>query len=182
MEANTTFKEWMVRAEFSDDTERLKMEEFTRPSRVGKVKTPESLDEMTIGQMVEMSNCKNGREMFYSVCRVLLGMDDAKTDGCRAVEVVRFVGWVLGQVKVINELFDRAKIKPTSEELRAGIEKLHFGIFGMIDWYALRMGITDHEEVMSVPWGRVYKCLDMDTKKREFEKRLVKVYQDEHRK
>ena len=51
----------------------------------------------------------------------------------------------------------------------------------MIDWYALRMGITDHEEVMRVPWMRVYQCLSMDNQKQEFEKRLSEVYNDEHR-
>ena len=80
----------------------------------------------------------------------------------------------------INKLFDSVKSKPTKEEERAGIENLKFGVFGLIDWYALRMGITDHEEVTKVTWGRVYKCLEMDNKKRDFEKRLAEVYRNEH--
>ena len=100
---------------------------------------------------------------------------------CKATEVVSFVGWVYGRIEKINALFDKAKRKPTDKEIRAGINKLQFGIFGMIDWYALRMGITDHEDVMRVPWMRVYQCLSMDNQKQEFEKRLSEVYNDEHR-
>lgn len=181
MKEDTKFKHWLVTALFSKDTEKLELDKMHRPLKVGKVKTPSSLDAMTIGQMVKMSDCRTGGEVFYKVCEVLLGLCKGQVDNCRAVEVVRFTGWVLGRVKMINELFDKAKKKPTDEELRAGISNLKFGIFGLIDWYALRMGITDHEEVTNVPWGRVYKCLDMDTKTREYEMRLQKVYEDEHR-
>lgn len=180
MNTKANFKTWLILAEVSKDTEALKLEKLTRPRKVGKVATPETLDDMTIGQMVQLSDCGTGGDMFYRVCKVLLGLEPKQVDRCRAVEVVRFVGWVYGQVSAINKLFDKAKRKPTAEEVRAGINQLTFGIFGMIDWYALRMGITDHEEVMSVPWVRVYKCLDMDNQKNEFERRLSKEYSHEH--
>ena len=181
MKEGENFRHWMVVATFSKDIERLELEKCTRPLKVGKVLTPASLDDMTIGQMVQMSNCDTSAELFYRVCKVLLGMDAAQVDDCPATEVVRFVGWVLGRVKVINDLFDKAKSTPSDEEVRAGINQLKFGIFGLIDWYALRMGITDHEEVMGVPWGRVYKCLEMDTRTNDYKKKLQKVYEDEHR-
>lgn len=182
MRDEETFKHWIVVATFSKDIERLELEKCTRPLKVGKIHTPSNLDDMTIGQMVQMSDCKTGSQLFYRVCKVLLGMEAQQVDNCLAVEVVRFVGWVLGRVKIINDLFDKAKSKPSDEEVRAGINHLKFGIFGLIDWYALRMGITDHEEVTKVPWGRVYKCLDMDTRTNEYKKKLQKVYEDEHRK
>lgn len=182
MRKEERFRHWIVVATFSKDIERLELEKFTRPLMVGKIPTPTNLDDMTIGQMVQMSECKTGAQLFYKVCDVLMGMSARQVDDCSAVEVVRFVGWVLGKVKTINELFDKAKSKPSDEEVRAGINKLKFGIFGLIDWYALRMGITDHEEVTRVPWGRVYKCLDMDTRTNDFRKKLQKVYEDEHRK
>ncbi|MCI6672417.1 MAG: hypothetical protein MSG77_07760 [Prevotella sp.] len=182
MDKGTKFKEWIIRAEFSHDTANIELEKLTRPLRVGSIRTPIDLNDMTIGQMVQLSECKNGREMFYIVCGVLLGMKQKQVDDCRAVDVVRFCGWVAGRLKQINALFDSVKSKPTTEEEKAGVSSLNFGVFGLIDWYALRMGITDHEEVTNVTWGRVYKCLEMDMKKREFDKRLAKVYEAEHRK
>ena len=76
------------------------------------------------------------------------------------------------KVEKINKLFEKASGKPSEIERRAGIDKLTFGLFGMLDWYALRMGYVDHDEVLRVGWMRIYKCMDMDTKKAEFNKRL----------
>ena len=109
------------------------------------------------------------------VTKVLLGMDEQETGECLAVEVVSFVGWVIGQVERINRLFDKAKGHPTDKEVRAGIERLKFGMFGLVDWYAKRMGIQNHDDVMGVSWIRVYKCLDMDTKTKEFNRRLAEI-------
>lgn len=181
MNESTRFKEWIVRAEFSKDVEHLKLEEMTRPLKVAGAKTPNDLNEMTIGQMVQLSECKTSRDLFYITCKVLLNLDEKEVNNAFAVDVVRFCGWVLGQIKFINNLFDSVKSKPTAEEERAGINALSFGVFALIDWYALRMGIADHEEVTKITWSRVYKCLEMDYKKREFEKRLAKVYENEHR-
>lgn len=81
----------------------------------------------------------------------------------------------------ISKLFAKAKGTPTEREKKAGIDKLSFGLFGLLDWYALRMGITNHDDVLPVPWMRVYKCLDMDEKKALFNKKLQEVISDEYR-
>ena len=70
----------------------------------------------------------------------------------------------------------------TSEQMRAGIDRLNFGVFGLIDWYARRMGITDHDEVLKVPVLRVYQCLKMDKEQQEYENRLAKVIRGERKK
>lgn len=181
MEKDVSFNEWLTVAMFSADIKDLNLEGMSRPEKVGGKDVPESLDEMTIGQMLDLSSLSDGREMFFRVCEVLLGLKESETGKARAVEVVRFVGWVLGRVKEINGLFEKTKGNPTPQELKAGIRRLNFGVFGMIDWYAQRMGITDHEEVMSVPWMRLYKCLDMDNQTKEFNRRLAKVYENEYR-
>ena len=118
---------------------------------------------------------KDGRAMFYNTTRILLGMSEQETARALAVEVVSFVGWVIGQINRINRLFDKAKGHPTQKEVRAGIEQLKFGMFGLIDWYAKRMGIQNHDDVMGVSWMRVYKCLDMDTKTNEFNRRMAQI-------
>ena len=74
MNESTRFKEWIVRAEFSRDTEHLELERFTRPLRVAGKNTPSDLNDLTIGQMVQLSECKNGKEMFYLTCEVLLSL------------------------------------------------------------------------------------------------------------
>lgn len=181
MKKETTFREWLTLVLLAQDMETLELEKMSRPAYVGGIETPENLSGMTMGQMLKLSGCANGRELFYTVTSTLLHMNKESTDKARAIDVVRFVGWVIGKVKQINDLFDKTKKKPTALEVRAGIDKLSFGIFGLVDWYAQRMGITDHEEVMDVPWVRVWQCLDMDTKTAEYRKRYNQVLADEYK-
>ena len=179
MDINTNFKTWLILANHAANLDGLKLETMTRPLKVGKATTPENLNAMTLGQMIDLSELKTGSEMFYKVCEVLLDMKPKDVNKAPAVEVVRFVAWVAGSVKRINKLFDSVKNKPSKEELQAGINRLNYGIFGLIDWYAKRMGIADHDEVLGVHWGRVYQCLKMDNETAEFQKRLNKIYADE---
>jgi hypothetical protein len=72
-------------------------------------------------------------------------------------------------------------VKPTQQQVRAGINNLRFGLFGVLDWYALRMGYQDHEKVADVPWINIYKCMDMDAKKAIYERKYQEVISDDNR-
>ena len=56
------------------------------------------------------------------------------------------------------------------------MEKLDFGSFGVLDWYARRMGITNQNEVREVAWVRIFQCMKNDAIKNEYERRLAKQY------
>lgn len=174
---STKFGYWIHVAVHTD----FKLRVFSRPEKVGGVDVPASLDTLTIGQLMQLSELKDGNESFYTICAVILGLTRKQTDNARAVDVVRFVGWVIGEVRKINKLFEKSNIEPTPQEKKAGIEQLKFGLFGMLDWYAKRMGIQNHDEVTEVPWLRIYKCLDMDNKTALYNRRLNEVYNDEYR-
>ena len=103
MDIKTNFRTWLVLANHAANLDGLKLETMTRPLKVGKLTTPENLNSMTLGQMIDLSELKNGSEMFYKVCSVLLGMKPKQVDKAPAVEVVRFVGWVAGSVSVTGK-------------------------------------------------------------------------------
>jgi len=180
MKRGTTFREWLTVVSFARELP-FKLEELSRPYSVGGHRVPETLDGLTIGQLLTLSEMRDGAELFYVVCEVVLGMTKAETAESDAVEVVRFVGWVVGQVKKINGLFEKTTTKPDDKEIKAGIRELKFGMFGLLDWYAQRMGIADHHEVEDVSWLIVYKCLDMDTKRQQYNKRLQEVIANDYR-
>lgn len=172
-----TFGEWRVIAEATRKLD-LEIRDMPRPIRVGDRTTPEGIETMTMGQMLTLSSCKDDWSMFYAVCHELLDMDSRETDAAYAPQVVMFVGWAIHEIERMNELFKGIKTTKTAEEKRAGCEKLDFGAFGLVDWYAKRMGIHDHEEVMNVPCLRVYQCLKMDAERDEYEKRLAKILRE----
>lgn len=181
MERDVKFKQWMIVAAHSKDVEGLELEKLGRPQKVGGCKVMDDLSEMTLGQMMELQDCEGAKDMFYRTCRVLLGMEKHDVDESLAVEVVAFTGWVAGRIIKINKLFNSVKLEPTDDQVRAGISKMNFGIFGIVDWYAKRMGITDHEKVFGVSWMRIYKCLEIDTRTEQFNRRLHKVMSRKNR-
>jgi hypothetical protein len=57
----------------------------------------------------------------------------------------------------------------------AGIEKLNFGMFGLADWYARRMGISDHDEAFNTPWLRIWQCRKNDIEEAEYRDNLQRI-------
>jgi hypothetical protein len=177
MDNNTTYGYWRVVARHCAYTI---PEDFARPEYVGQTKCPEDMAGVTIGQLLEMGEA-DGPNTDYRIIDIMLGMDKAQADKCRATEVVAFLSWISRQVKHINRLFEQVQTKPTAKEKQAGVENLQFGLFGILDWYAKRMGITNHDEVLDVPWMRIYKCMDMDNKVERFQRRLNEISMQEAR-
>jgi hypothetical protein len=79
------------------------------------------------------------------------------------------------EMERIGKLFQSLGVEHSSDEVAAGIDKLEFGTFGIVDWYAKRMGIIDHEEVFNTPWARIFQCMKIDHENNEFEKRYRQI-------
>lgn len=148
-----------------------------KPYMVAGKRTPDTLNDLTMGELLELQSVNNERELILKACAILLSIDERKALKSKANEVLGFAMWVSKELGRISKLFESTNIPPTAEEKQAGVDSLNFGLFGLLDYYALRMGITDHEQVEYVPWIRVYKCLDMDAKKARYEKRLRNILQ-----
>lgn len=176
MNIDTEFAYWIKIAPLAG----FKMEEYSRPAFVGKHEVPQNLNELTIGQLIELSQLEDTTESIYRIAEIVMGLNRKEIDKARAVDVVRFAGWVCSETKKINKLFDSiGSDKPTAKEKKAGIDTLRFGLFGMLDWYALRMRIQNHDDVLGVPWMRIYKCMDMDSKKQKYERNLQRIAAEE---
>ena len=180
MNVGMKLKEWLVLARHGRFVDEVDVKSLPRPSRVGRNEVPQDLNGLTLGQLLQLQEMSTERDTFFAPCRVLFGMKDEEVAECRALEVVCFASWVAREVERIGKLFEACHNEPRPQEVRAGIHRLNFGIFGMIDWYARRMGITDHEEVERVPWVRVYKCMQMDAETDAFNRRLNEVYRQEN--
>lgn len=150
-------------------------ENIPKPWSVSHRKTPDTLNDLSMGELMQLQAISTERDTLFVPCCVLLGMFESDVLKADAQEVIGFINWVAREVQRINKLFASTSVPPTAEEQQAGADSLNFGPFGLLDYYALRMGITDHEAVEYVPWVRVYKCLDMDARKMKYERRLRKI-------
>lgn len=175
------FCEWLRLLRHGTFEKSFQFERLSKPMFVSGKVVPDDLNELTFGQIVKLQEIQKMEDMFFTPLKVIFGMSIDEVMNAEATEVVRFAAWVAREMVRINKLFASTNRKPTEKERRAGVENLKFGIFGTVDYYAQRMGISDHEEVMSVPWIRVYKCLQIDSEKAKYELRLRKVFENEQR-
>ena len=176
MDKKTTFKYWLAVARHTS----YKIGKQPRPEFVGDVEVPENLNQLSIGQLIDLSQLSDSEESLYQIVSTVLGLSHKEVEQARAVDVVMMIGWVTSEVERINKLFETTDTaKPTRLEKEAGIDNLRFGLFGMLEWYAVRMGISDHDQVLKTPWLRIYKCMDIDNKRNQYERNLQKLQAEE---
>lgn len=96
-----------------------------------------------------------------------------------AYDVWGFAIFAAKETDRINKMFGSVHLEYTEQEKKAGIDKLQFGVFGILDWYAKRMGITDQNQVNNEKWVRIYQCMKNDMEEAAFNRRLQKVYENE---
>lgn len=149
-----------------------------RPKMLCGVPTPENLNGITYGTLCGLSYAsRNPETAIFDVCNVLLDIDRDTLMQEPADDVFGFIRFVSGEAERINKMFDDIAIEPTKEQIQAGANNLNFGAFGTLDWYARRMGITNHDEVMILTWERIYQCMKIDNEMQMYERRLNKIYE-----
>ncbi len=152
------------------------------PKKFCKRDVPDTLQMATFGTLTQLQQAAKDNDYFKTCCKlvsVLTGVDEKVVASRRAFDVLGIVNMVQAEMERIGKLFQSLHTESTSDEVAAGVDKLEFGTFGIVDWYAKRMGIIDHEDVFATPWARIWQCMKIDHENNEFEKRYRKII--EHR-
>lgn len=145
------------------------------PVEILGVKVPANLDGIKMGQLLELQAIKPSNSI-TEPARVLLGIERGRLLRCEAFKVIGFNNFTAGQMGSIAKRFGAIPSLTTAQERRAGADKLNFGIFGLIDAYAKRMGITNHDKVLDVKWLHIWQVLYNDARTVLYERRLRDVY------
>ena len=182
IDKNTTLKDFI----FYTDLFRLeekqiddlfnKLELKGRPSSILKKTVPPDLDYLTFGELGKIQSIKTVEDMLFVPIKIILDIDKEKVLNCKAFDVIRFMLFVKKELERIGKLFSEIKYKPSAEEIQAGINQIDNGIFGIMDWYARRMGIINHEYIENISWLIIYKCMAIDNTNAKFEKKLREIY------
>ena len=154
-----------------------------RPNKMCGRDVPSSLNDLTFGELTALSTDGNNIAVALNCAAVVLGVTSRRRVLREpASTTAGFLNFVHAEIKRINQLFADINRKPNADEIAAGVESLQFGAFGVVDWYARRMGFRDHDDVMSVKWVRIYECMRIDTETREYERRLRDILAQKHNK
>lgn len=172
-----TVKEFFILSDVASNQEDVKaqLESLPKPLFVCGVRTPDTLNDLLFGVLAMLQGISTPEEFIMVPCRELLKLTDDQVMGAKAEDILGFCMWTGKEVERINKLFASTSVKPTQEEIQAGIESLQFDTFNLMDNYATRMRITNHEDVERVPWVRIHRCMKIDSQRAQFQRRLQKI-------
>ena len=180
-----TLKEFTLAYSIASNREEVdeQINRLPRPATLQGKEVPTDLNEQAYGTIIALQQGINDKatdiERIATCAKILLDVEI--TEESEASEVLGFGKWIAEELIRISNLFASIQTAPTPEEIQAGVRELNFGFFGTLDWYARRMGITDHAEVERTPWIRIFKCMEMDNKQAQYERRLRQIYAQKNR-
>ena len=180
-----TGKVLMLESILTEESQQLLLK-LPKPRTLLGKDVPADLNGITIGQLSELHEAidygalltvksENMRTIVTESARILLGVAPLKVLRSRADHTIGFAVWVMRELERIAKMWKAISVPPSAEAVQAGVEQLTSDTFSTIDWFALRMGIADHDAVMSVPWVRIWRCMKDDNERGQFEKRLREV-------
>ena len=154
--------------------ERLKGQK--RPETLCGKAVPKDLNAVTYGTLDDLRTAGETDDPAGTCVKILLGAEPRELLTESVNDVFGFTNFVTDELKRINGLFKGIKVNYSKEEIAAGIRELDFGSFGVLDWYAKRMGITNQNEVRDVAWVRIFQCMRNDCMRNNFERKLSQQY------
>jgi hypothetical protein len=115
---------------------------------------PSDLMHLRMGTLTEVMMCKNEIKMLTTIYNVT--ERELQTEW--AQNVIGAIKWTIEQLESITESF--SQLESDTETDKQG------NIFSTIDWYAQRMGITNHDDVLKVPCLIIWQCAKEDQERR----------------
>ncbi|MBR6031376.1 MAG: hypothetical protein IKP36_05365 [Bacteroidaceae bacterium] len=153
-----------------------RLREQPRPDKLCGKEVPKDLNGISYGMLDDLRTATGNDDIAGACAKVLLGVEPEDLLKEDANDVFGFTSFVTEELKRINKIFQSIKVNYSKEEIAAGVKELDFGSFGVLDWYARRMGITNQNEVREVAWVRIFQCMKNDALKNEYERKLAKQY------
>ena len=180
----STGKVLMLESVLTEDSQQ-KLLNLPKPRTLLGKELPANLNDITIGQLSELQEVvksENMRTIVIESARILLGIAPLKVLRNRADHTIGFAIWVLKELERIAKMWKAIAIPPSPEAIQAGADQMESDSFDIVDWYALRMGITDHDVAMQVPWVRVWSCMKKDNQDAQFQQRIREIYAKQSKK
>lgn len=143
------------------------------------VAAPQSLNDITLEDLCRLQDIAALRGVICAAGEVLLGLTPAEVLKAPLLPMLGLRNMVEKELARIAALFEGLTREFTAAEVMAGAEQLNFGMFGLADWYARRMGLGSHDEAFATPWIRVYQCRKNDLEMDEYQERLQRIRMQE---
>jgi len=135
-----------------------------------------SFNDLKFKQLIDLqTKIKTFNDLIFISFDVVHELNEKEIYKMSAFDCLKFAFHAKDELERITKLFKDIEYKPSADEEKAGIKNLSHGFFGTIDWYARRMGISNHDDVVELNWTRIYQCLKIDSDNNRFEKKYRQV-------
>jgi len=175
-----TYKEFLMLLPYADKGVQedlvLRLKDQPRPDKLCGKEVPKDLNTLSYGTLDDIRSASEAKDIVGECAKILLDLEPDQLMGEDVNDVFGFINFVTKELERINKLFASIKVNYSKEEIAAGIKTLDFGSFGVLDWYAKRMGITNQNEVREVAWVRIYRCMANDALSNNYERKLSQQY------
>lgn len=145
------------------------------PTKLGDKEVSTTLDRITYGQLDDLHDASKSDDIVSDIIKILVG-ELPELNELPVTQVYGYINMVERELLRINKIFNSLEHKYSKEEIAAGVENLSFGSFGVLDWYARRMGIANQNDVRDIPWVRIFQCMKNDNQQQLYERRLNAQY------
>jgi hypothetical protein len=159
---------------YLNDEQLAELRKVAAPAKIGRKQAPQDLNDITLGQLIQLQSIGAEKGVFAAIAVVLLKKPEAWALDAPALPMLGLRNMAVAELERIAGLFRMLEREPDAAEVMAGIDKLNFGMFGLADWYAKRMGIQNHDTVFDTPWIRIWQCRKNDIEQGEYQERLQK--------
>ena len=153
-----------------------------RPAFIKGKPVPEDFNTLSYGTLDDLNNAASSNDPATECLKIIMQLEQEDILRLSVCEVFGFINFCEKEITRINDVFKSIKTNYSAEEIAAGVKDLNFGSFGVLDWYARRMGITNQNEVRDVAWIRIFNCMKNDNATNAYERRLRDQYQKKHKK
>ena len=172
LKKSTNVRQFIEQSIYFDMEEELNyIKEHKLPEKICGFELPKTLDLITFGMRLDLSEIKNDFDFYFKPLMLLGGLRKEQILICNAYDVIAFGFLVSKELTRLNERDSKLKYKFDKEEERAGIHLLNHGIFGTIDMIAKRMNIS-HDDVLELSQQKVYMMMKIDIDNANYQKRL----------
>lgn len=130
------------------------VEHSEKPRRLCGRYMPSTLTYLRMGAFVEVMQCKDEIKLLKTIYNVT----ESELQNEWAQNVIGAIKWTIEQLESITASF--SQLESDTETEKKG------NIFSTIDWYAQRMGITNHDDVLKVPCLIIWQCAKEDQERR----------------
>ncbi len=153
------------------------IKELDRPTCYKSVMFKKDLSGLSYGELLELFKLTTFEDWLLKPLQIIEGFTEHEVLSADITITAGYMNWAIKQIEHIGKLFEQLNtgIDYTPEEISAGVHNLNFGEFGIIDSYAQRMHITNHDDVLRIPWGMIYQTMKIDHETVAYQRRLQKL-------